>query len=302
MTGEAFRTLVLGARGLVGGALLECLPAGPTNGADLEARPGCEFALNIRDVVDNPASLRELIRRTKPAVIINAAGMTHVELCEADEEDALLVNAAAAEVIAKEASDYGARTLYYSTEYVFDGTNGPYGETDGTRPLSAYGRSKLAGEVAVLAADSSALVVRTTVVYGPEEKGKNFAYQLAAGLLNGRSMHVPTDQISSPTYSRDLARGTILLLQLGVKGIVNVAGPEVMSRLELAERIGRRIGASHHLVQGVQTVELRQVALRPKNAGLRIDKLQQLLPGFMPNAPEQAVDHWLRNQRFKSWP
>jgi dTDP-4-dehydrorhamnose reductase len=227
--------------------------------------------------------------------------MTNVEECEDDEQRALLVNTKAAELVAKESYGCGAKSVYFSTEYVFDGAKGPYAETDATAPMSVYGRTKLAGEAAVLAADRRALVVRTTVVYGPEERGKNFAYQLAANLLSTRPMLVPSDQFSSPTYNRDLARGTILLLQRGVEGIVNVAGPEVMSRLEFACRIARSIGADHNLIQGVQTKDLRQKALRPLNAGLRIDKLRQLLPDFEPNGPEQAVDHWLSNQRFKAW-
>src|SRR4030095_11997232 len=126
------------------------------------------------------------------------------------------VNCEGPGALAAAAASSGARTVYLSTEYVFDGTDGPYGEDAVGRPLSVYRRGKLEGEHAVQEADPAALVLRTTVVYGPEAHGRNFAYQLADRLGRGEAMRVPGDQVSSPTYNRDLADALVALVDTGV--------------------------------------------------------------------------------------
>jgi dTDP-4-dehydrorhamnose reductase len=145
-----------------------------------------------------------LVEAVEPDVVIHAAGWTDVEACEADEERARAVNGTLPGAIAARLRGQAAY-VFYSTEYVFDGTDGPYAEDDPTNPLSAYGRSKLLGEARVLDADPSALVIRTTVVYGPDPNEKNFVAQLRRRLGGGEPMRVPADQVSSPTFNLDLA-------------------------------------------------------------------------------------------------
>ena len=104
------------------------------------------------------------------------------------------------------AKSVGAKVVFFSTDYVFDGCAGPYDEDAKTSPINVYGQSKLDAEKSVISEDETALVIRSTVVYGPEELGKNFVYQLASKLRTGEKFACLDDQFSTPTYSRDLAK------------------------------------------------------------------------------------------------
>ena len=192
--------------------------------------------------------------------------------------------------------------MYYSTEYIFDGGDGPYSETDTAQPISAYGLSKLEGERAILESDPQALVLRTTVVYGPEGEQKNFAYQLAARLGAGERMRVPDDQVSTPTYNRDLAETSVCLVEAGAAGVFHVTGTERLNRFEFAQRFARAAGLDESLLDPVPTSELGQRARRPLTAGLKIDKLLDTLPGLRMRTVEEAISHWLRHPRGKPWP
>ena len=114
--------------------------------------------------------------------------------------------------------------------FLYDRTVGPYSETAGICPLNVYGESKAAAEEAILSAHKDALVIRTTIVYEPEEHGKNFAYQLLSTLNANASVSCRTDQFSTPTYNRDLAEMTVGLVEKNCTGLYNYAGPETMSR------------------------------------------------------------------------
>jgi dTDP-4-dehydrorhamnose reductase len=232
------------------------------------------------------------VARAAPEAVVVAAGMTWVDGCERRPEVAATVNRDGPAALARAAAAAGARTVYLSTEYVFDGTDGPYDEDRPLRPLSAYGRSKAEGEAAVREADPAALVVRTTVVYGPEAHGRNFAYQLAARLGRREAMTVPADQVSSPTYNRDLAAALVGLIDAGTTGVVNVAGPEVLDRAAFARRLAAAMGLDPGLVVPRTTAELGQEAPRPLDAGLEVGRLRRLLPDLPLRGPEEAVAHW----------
>ncbi len=290
------KALVVGAEGQVGGALMERLGAEACACTWFETPlpGGARFDL----VSDDAAAL---IARTRPDVVFVAAGMTHVDRCESERDQAFRVNCDGPAALAPAARAGGARTVYYSTEYVFDGQDGPYSEEDEPRPISVYGESKLAGERAVLAADPAALILRTTVVYGPEEQGKNFVYRLAAHLHEGSEIRVPADQISSPTYNRDLASASVALVAQDATGIVNVVGPDVLSRSAFAERVAAALGRDPAPIRAVATSSFGTgSAPRPLRAGLRIDRLTAL--GLSMRDVETALRDWIEHPRGKALP
>jgi dTDP-4-dehydrorhamnose reductase len=286
----AVRHLVVGAGGQVGGALRRALGAG-TVGTWRDPPPGGLVA-DLEALGASPGLADDLLGRSGASVVHIAAGMTHVDGCEDDPGRARLVNRDAPAALARAARSAGARTVYFSTEYVFDGRAGPYGEDDRVNPLSAYGRTKLEGEEAVRAEDSRSLVVRTTVVYGPEEHGRNFAYQLLGRLRRGETMAAAQDQVSSPTYNADLATAVIELVGGGAEGILHVAGPEIMDRATFARRLAAAMGLDPAAIRPVATSSLGQRAPRPLDAGLRVDRLRELLPHLQLHDVERAVAHW----------
>ncbi len=276
--------LVVGGSGQVGGALLEHL--GPS--ARWSARqPSAPFRLDLAELSTTPSPAARLLEQLGPRVVVITAGMTNVDACEDDVETARRLNTEGPAVLASLARRVGARTVLLSTDYVFDGLAGPYDESASPRPLSVYGATKLEGERAVLEADPDALVVRTTVVYGPDRAGKNFACRLLERLGRGLLSEVPCDQISSPTYNRDLAACIVRAVDAGWNGVLHVAGPDLMARDDFARSIAKAWGHDPGLVRSVRTDQLRQRAPRPARAGLRSGRHHlELRP-----VPE-ALSHW----------
>lgn len=231
------------------------------------------------------------LRQVELDAIYCIAGMTNVEACEDQQELAFRVNAQAPAALATIACRRNIPFVYYSTEYIFDGEDGPYREEQQANPISVYGRSKLAGEIAVLTAHPGALILRTTVVYGPDAAQKNFLYSLMRNLKAGQSMRVPEDQVSTPTYNLDLAVATEELVARRASGVFNVCGPELLSRLEFATRIAVELGLDASLILGLPTVSLGQRAPRPLRAGLCTNKLRREHPDLlMRTLSESMVD------------
>ena len=191
------RILVIGASGQVGGSILESF--GPDNciGTYSNTPVVGMVPFDLAKCAMNPALASELLETTYPTCVCICAGFTWVDGCEDKPAHANLMNCAGPAAVAAAAKTLGIKTVWYSTDYVFDGPAGhpPYSESDKPDPPNVYGSSKLAGEAAVLAADPDALVIRTNVVWGPEGNGKNFIYQLCRNLEAGKVMNVPLDQV-----------------------------------------------------------------------------------------------------------
>lgn len=166
------------------------------------------FALD-RSQLDlaNLDQVREVIRRIKPTLIVNPAAYTAVDKAESEPALAMLINGEAPGVMAQEAKILGAAMIHYSTDYVFDGSkDGAYVETDPTGPVNVYGRSKLAGEQAILAAGIPHLILRTSWVYGMH--GKNFLLTMLRLAKEREELSIVSDQFGAPTWSRTIADTT----------------------------------------------------------------------------------------------
>jgi dTDP-4-dehydrorhamnose reductase len=225
----------------------------------------------------DPAGVASWLERLRPDWLFYPAGLSWVDLCEHETERCHLENVALPVAVAHQAARQGAGFVYYSTEYVFDGDHGPYTEQAAPHPLSEYGRSKLAAEKSLMAVTDRLIIVRTTVVYGPELQRKNFVYQLVAKLRRGEIMVVPNDQISTPTYNLDLACASVECAEQELTGIINLVGPDRLSRYEFALAACRVLDLDEQLVTPRATGELGQLAPRPLNAGLLNDYSRRCL-------------------------
>lgn len=158
------------------------------------------------DLSDTDA-IRRVVREIKPDLIINPAAYTAVDKAESEPELAFAINAKAPAVLAEEAARLGAMLVHYSTDYVYDGTkSSPYEETDAINPLSVYGKSKLAGDVAIQAVGLPHLILRTSWVYGG--RGKNFLQTILRLASEREQLRVVGDQVGAPTWSRTIAEST----------------------------------------------------------------------------------------------
>jgi dTDP-4-dehydrorhamnose reductase len=269
------RGLVIGASGLLGGALQRTLEA---KGWEVIGTAASHPRDGLRqlDLADR-AAVAALIREAAPDVVFLAGAFTHVDGCEDDPNRARRVNLEGPRACAEACRAIGSLLVFYSSEYVFDGGKGPYSETDTPHAISVYGRTKLDAERAIEASGADVLVIRTTWVYGWERASRNFAMQLWQRLSAGERMRVASDQVSTPTLVDNLAEVTLRLVELGLGGTVHVAGRDRISRVEFARRLAAAFALDGKLIESVPTAELGQRAQRPLNAGLRSERLQGLL-------------------------
>ncbi|MEA3307501.1 MAG: dTDP-4-dehydrorhamnose reductase [Elusimicrobiota bacterium] len=234
-----------------------------------------------------PETIKKVFESVTPDIVILCSAMTHVDSCEKYKEEAWKINVEGAGLVAEHCKTLNCRLVYFSTEYVFDGTAGPYSENDATKPISEYGRTKLEGENIVLALKDS-LVIRTTVVYSYEKGSKNFLMQvLAKGGLKEK-MNIVNDQYSNPTNAAELADFTLELIKLKKSGIYNVVGKDVMNRYEFVMKICEVFDIDKALIAPELTKNLNQMARRPLKAGLKTDKIFSEL-GKVPSGAESSL-------------
>jgi dTDP-4-dehydrorhamnose reductase len=191
------KILLIGKNGQVGYDLEQLLPAhGDVIAVDRQQLDLCA-----------PEAICRAIQEVRPQLIVNASAYTAVDQAEKDEPAARAVNAVAPGILAQQAKQIGAAVIHYSTDYVFDGTKEtPYQENDPTNPLSAYGRTKLAGELAIRDSGVAHLIFRTAWVYST--RGKNFLLTIVRLATQREELRIVNDQIGAPTSSRELAGAT----------------------------------------------------------------------------------------------
>jgi dTDP-4-dehydrorhamnose reductase len=299
---EPLRVVVLGGSGQIGGWLLRVLDERGHHAI------GTYASVHFPGLAPLDAGQREAaaswLKTQAPDVVFYPAGFTWVDGCERDPARAYAANLDEPLNLARTAAGFGARFVYFSTDYVFDGTAGPYDEESPTNPLSVYGRSKRDAE-AVLADElgEAQLTVRTSWVFGPERQGKNFAYQLARALGGGQRLVSPSDQISSPSYGPDVARATVLLAEARQSGLIHVAGPEIMDRTSFASAIATAFGLDPSLIDSRPTASLDQDARRPLCGGLLTPRLDCWQPGLMRPIADCFNDfrQKLRDPELQGW-
>lgn len=270
------RVLLIGATGQLGGHLSALLEA---RGDEVLGTYSTQAAPGLRHLdLDELAPGIDLIRGGRPELVILAAGWTWVDGNEDDPTAALRRNCTHPLALAEAACEVGARFVTYSTDYVFDGREGPYAEDALRAPLNAYGRAKAGLEVGLQALGSGpgegALCLRTSTVYGPEAQGKNFVYQLVRRVRAGQPFQVPTDQVASPSYGPDVAAATLALVDQGARGIWHLAGPDALSREDFARAVCAEFDLDPALIGYRTTSELAQRAKRPLSAALDTSKLR----------------------------
>lgn len=299
------RNLIIGGSGQVGGALLELLEFKNCIGTFESSRvpAGSAFLhISLEKLSADPCLSDELLMATRPNIVFICAAFTWVDGCEKNAKKAYAINALAPRMIAEAAKRVGAKIVFYSSDYVFDGSSGPYDELSEPNPINIYGKTKLEGERLVLDVCPDALILRTTIVYGPEEQGKNFIYQLTDALRCGKDFVCAEDQYGSPTYNRDLARMTVGLLEKNARGIYNCSGREVFNRYEFALHCTKYLGYDENKLVCGKTSDMaeRGKAMRGMKLGLNIKKTLGLLDRkYHPNSVHKNLKDWLEKQRGK---
>ncbi len=240
--------------------------------------------------------LHEIIQAIKPEIIINAAAYTAVDKAESEPEIAHTINAIATQILAEESQKLGSFLIHISTDYVFDGnSNYPYQETDITNPLSIYGKTKLAGEIAIQQTCSDYIILRTAWVYGTYGKGNFVKTMLRLG-KDRPEVRVVADQIGSPTWSHDIAftiSKIIPQLTSEITGIYHYTNSGVASWYDFALAIfeeAQKLGFPVvNQVIPITTPEYPTPAKRPAYSVLDCRKISQLLGTYPPHWRQRLI-------------
>jgi dTDP-4-dehydrorhamnose reductase len=219
----------------------------------------------------------------RPDVIVHCGALTHVDYCETHPDESFRKTVTSTLNLLETATALKAKFVYISTDYVFNGKDGPYTEEAQCHPLSVYARHKHEAEKLVLASGLYSLVLRVTNVYGTELRNKNFVMRLAESIANKKhlQLRLPLDQYATPVNARDVALAMLRLLKDLHQGIFHIASTDFINRVQLAQRIAKKLNGSDYLeILPVNTMALDQPAPRPLLGGLISAKFLSLYPDF----------------------
>ncbi len=274
------RVAVTGANGLLGGEAVAQL-AGKHEVLALGRGP-CRlppgaYRWAAADLGDG-RSVEDALRAFRPEAVLHAGAATDVDACERDPDLAWRVNVGGTEQVARACRALGARLVAVSTDYVFDGTAGPYSEDDVPNPKGVYARTKRCGEEAALVLVPDCAVARVAVVYSGRPGAKStFATQVVEKLSRGEPVKAFSDQWVSTTLAASGAAMCLeLLLETRYQGVLHTSDADVMTRVEFAERVARRFGLHGEIVP-VKTADVKRPAPRPLKGGLRVERAKGLL-------------------------
>jgi len=289
--------LVTGSNGLLGQKLVYKL----RNRADIQLiatargenrlaeQSGYEF--HSLDTTHRDAVL-SIIEHFKPDSVIHAAAQTNVDACEFDKEGAWRANVETVENLIEAIKTKSPKTqlIHLSTDFIFDGENGPYREEDEPNPLSYYGTTKLEAEKRLYASEIHWAILRTIIVYGITDNmsRSNIVLWAKGALEKGQALDVVNDQYRSPTLAEDLADACISAVMKEAQGIFHTSGKDFMSIIELVYRVADYYGLDKSLVKPVSSKTLNQPAKRPPKTGFILDKAYRELD-YRPHSFEEGI-------------
>jgi dTDP-4-dehydrorhamnose reductase len=263
--------LVLGASGQLGRQIVA--RGTGRQGVVLRGAARSDPDPNRRFDLECPDTVARVIRAVEPDHIVLTAAATNVAWCEGHPTESHTMNVLGPRSAAWAAREVGATVTFISTDYVFDGASGPYGERDAPNPLNVYGEHKLRAEEAILDSNSANLVIRSCQVFGPDPRRFNFVLRVADRLRHGEVTEAAGDLFGTPTYAPDLAAAILELTIECAAGVWHVAGGTFLSRYELAKRVAAAFGFAEAAVEDVGAERMADPVNRPRRAGLLNDRL-----------------------------
>lgn len=286
------KLLVTGGNGLLGQHIVSLAQRRfQVFATDLMDGPLFDHALAGYSPVDltNERAVMALFERLRPDAVIHTAAMTNVDDCENRRDLAWRVNVEATRFIATACAGHESQLVHLSTDYVFDGSNGPYSEEDTPHPISYYGESKLESERIVQELLPDAAIARTMVLFGTAHQVRlNFVNWIIERLGQGMPVTVVNDQYGNPTWAGDLAEMTLALLETEAQGLFNTAGPDWVHRHALALMVAKVFELDVALIKETDSASFQQTAQRPLQSGLKIDKIIRQT-GFQPRSLKEAL-------------
>ena len=285
------RILITGAFGQLGHALQSVLSRKSNYELICTGRKIKKGQEGIPLDIRNQVALKEIINTTAPDILINLAAMTNVDVCELNPKLAGEINVAGLQHIC---DSFKGKIIHLSTDYVFDGTSGPYKEDDPLNPISIYGKTKLASEHILLEKDIKNLVIRGNVLYDySPHTSASFLNWVVSSLKNNQEIKVVEDQFNNPTWTRSMSDIIELSIENDLEGIIHWGDSVHISRYEFAKLIAKKFSLNDSLIKPVLTSELNQPARRPLQSGLSTEKLVNMLD-IIPPSIDDCLDEIIK--------
>lgn len=298
------KILITGANGLLGQKLVSDL--GNSGHTILASGQGDCRILNLPENVryrscnvTNEEEVTRICSDFQPEAVIHTAAMTNVDECELNPEKCHVQNVIATQNVIHACEMVGAHLIHLSTDFIFDGTSGPYSEMDKPNPISIYGQSKLDAEIQVQKALCPWSIVRTVLVYGiaPGLSRSNIILWVKASLEQGKEIQVVDDQFRTPTLAEDLATGCILIAEKKAEGIFNISGKDFLTPHEMAIQTANFFSLNKELIKQATAATFTQPAKRPPRTGFNISKAVQEL-GYNPHSFLEGIE--ILSQQLKA--
>lgn len=291
------RVLITGSNGLLGQKLLDlylnvreaqiiATSRGDNRYPEME---GNGYTYQQMDITQKSEVILNLTRYC-PSAVINTAAMTNVDACENDKEACEKQNVEAVKYLVEGCNMYDVHLIHLSTDFIFDGENGPYTEEAAATPLSYYGESKLRAEEYIKANCKSWAIARTILVYGlvNDMSRTNVVLWAKKSLEEGKEINVVDDQFRMPTLAEDLAVGCYLIEKQQAQGIFNISGKDYMSVYELVNRVADFWKLDKSLIKRADSNSFTQPARRPIKTGFDLSKSRAVL-GYEPRTFEEGL-------------
>jgi len=240
--------------------------------------------------ITNPHDVQSVMSAVKPDFVINTAAMTNVDQCEEEKEACWSQNVSAVSYLAKACKEQNAFFLHLSTDFIFDGSDGPYDEEAEPKPISYYGESKLAAEEILLKSEIDWAIARTVLVYGitPNMSRSNIILWVKKSLEQQKQIQVVNDQWRTPTLAEDLAMGCYLIIENNAKGIYNISGKDFLNPYQMAVMTAEFFELDQTYITETDGSKFKQKAKRPPKTGFIIDKAINDL-GYQPVTFKEGI-------------
>ena len=278
------KVLITGSNGLLGQKIVKrCIRHGIpfiATSKGINRNPDCPGENYIALDLQQSDEVMKLIKSQKPTAIIHTAALTNVDYCEMNPEECHQVNVEASQVLFEASKSIGAHFELLSTDFVFDGEDGPYKEEDDVNPLSVYAKSKVDAEQLLMSDPyTNWSISRTIIVYGTGfglSRSNMILWALEA-LPKGESMKLVDDQFRAPTWADDLAYGCVEIILRNQTGVFHLSGPVSRSVNKIVEEVGEALGLTNLNIETISSETLNQAAKRPPKTGFDLSKAEKLL-------------------------
>jgi dTDP-4-dehydrorhamnose reductase len=222
------------------------------------------------------------IARYQPGIVIHCGAISKPDECEKDRENAFQNNVVATIHLLNASERIGARFIFLSTDFVFDGNKGMYTEAEERKAVNYYGHTKILAEDEVMQYPHPWAIVRTVLVYGkPVASRENLLTVVAKALEKGKQLSIFSDQIRTPTYVEDLAAGILQIIEKQVTGVYHLSGRDIMSPYQMAVAVADYLHLDASLIKSITEKDLKEPAKRPQKTGFNISKAKEEL-GYQP--------------------